>query len=136
MERANKFIMVERVVGTGIDEAYGVARTVMKKIGHDGIIPVLEVDNVRTAEGLKAAGVEGTYVFVAPDSMEAVKQRLTDEIKASCPEGYGPGELHSVEEAVDLRLATSRRRSSWPTPGGRCSSSGWRTTSRRRATPS
>ena len=105
MERANKFIMVERVVGTGIDEAYGVARTVMKKIGHDGIIPVLEVDNVRTAEGLKAAGVEGTYVFVAPDSMEAVKQRLTDEIKASCPEGYGPGELHSVEEAVDLRLA-------------------------------
>jgi len=70
---AGEFIESAEVYGN----MYGTLRQPMEDALAEGKVYLVEID-VQGALQLKAQGVEGIYVFIAPPSMEVLRQRLSD----------------------------------------------------------
>ena len=88
------FWFVEEALG----HLYGVSKREMWEVAHRGTIGVLSVDSVADVKKLHGQGMRGTFVFVQPESMEAMQKRLEAEVQRACPPGYEP------EEVVALRM--------------------------------
>ena len=91
---SGNFWLVEEALG----HLYGVSKREMWEVAHRGTIAVLAVDSVAEAQKLREQGMRGTFVFVQPESVEAMRVRLEAEVQRACPPGYEP------EEVVTLRM--------------------------------
>ena len=91
---SGNFWLVEEALG----HLYGVSKREMWEVAHRGTIGVLAVDSVAEAQKLREQGMRGTFVFVQPESVEAMRVRLEAEVQRACPSGYEP------EEVVTLRM--------------------------------
>lgn len=74
---------------------YGTARSSLQEVQNRGCLCMIDVD-VQGARSLRAAGVEGTYVFVSPPSKEVLEERLR-------------GRGTESEEVVKKRLSAAQR---------------------------
>ncbi len=87
----DKFLEWANIYG----DLYGTPREPIEKALAEKKLVILEID-VQGAEQLrKSLGAEAAYVFIAPPSMDALKERLT-------------GRMTETEESLEMRLKTAR----------------------------
>lgn len=77
---------------------YGLAVASVEHICKLGKVPIIDVDTVEQAQQIKEADSDSLFIFVGPQSLEDVREKLAVELERTQPPGY------SKEEALNMRL--------------------------------